>query len=175
VTRRRKLTLQLRSPLSLDECLKRLHDACDEEALRVWGYAGYRGSRPVIGRFDGPRFTLHKRTYWPWHRGPIEPTLLSGRLVAAPEGTRLEGGVRTPWGARLGFLVALAAGVTALVLDIERHTPMSAPWFPALFFGGAAVAAIVGDLWRVRRERAFLTAFVRDLLQARDERIDGTR
>jgi len=180
VTPRRKITLQLHSPLSLDECLKRLHRACDEEALRMWGYAGYKGSKPVIGRFDGPRFTLHqrfRRSLWAhWkERSPLPPTLLGGRLVALADGTRIEGGVRTPWGLRVAFLVALVAGVVILVRDVERHTPVSPAWLPSVFFGLAVVANVAADLWKIRRQRAFLTAFVRDLLEARDERVDVAR
>ena len=95
--------------------------------------------------------------------------------MALADGTRIEAGVRTPWGVRVAFLVALVAGVVVLVRDVERHTPVSPAWLPSVFFGLAVVANVAADLWKIRRQRAFLTAFVRDLLKARDERVDVAR
>ncbi len=160
---RQRVTPRLRSSLSVDECRARLREACDEERLRLWGVAGYKGSRPVIGRFDGVRFTLHRRAH-----GVSEPTLLAGRLVAAAGGTRIEGGLRTPWGLRLTLFVAMMVFVVLVADEVDRHTP--APfWLAALLLGSVVVLGAGGDFRQVRRQRAFLTTFVREALSARDE------
>jgi hypothetical protein len=160
---RQRVTLRLRSSLSVDECRARLREACDEERLRLWGVAGYKGSRPVIGRFDGARFTLHRRAH-----GVSEPTLLAGRLVAVAGGTRIEGGLRTPWGLRLTLFVAMMVLVVLVAHSFARHTPTPF-WLPAVFFGSVILIGAAGDVRQARRQRAFLTTFVREALSARGE------
>lgn len=171
--RRHKVTLAWHSPFTVEECLRRLHAACDEERLRWLGYAGYAGSRPVIARFDGPRFTIYRRSPRPgtaWRRGDQLPlVLLSGRCEPAAAGTSFKGGTRvhcTSAAVLLGVALSVASGAALVSQQLA-----DALWLPLLYAG--VVAAVGGTLWYgyvtgVRREREYLTRFLREVLIARD-------
>jgi hypothetical protein len=173
VSRRHRVTLRWYSPLAVDECLRRVHEACDEERLRWLGYAGHAGSRPVIARFDGPRFTLFQRDVrlwigWPRDTG-LHLVMLSGRCDAVPSGTSVSGGLRIHRPSAALVLGALAMLVVWVgVVLAELADPL---WLPLLY--AAVLAGSAGTWWywyssRVRRERASLTRFLRELLSARD-------
>jgi len=159
---RGRVTLRLRTALSVEECLERLREACDEEELRLWGLAGYKGSKPAIARFDGPRFTLQQRFVWP-RRPPLEASLLNGRLVPQDDGTGIEVGIRVPWGLRTAVLILFAAFVLVCLVKVPRSVLW--PW-GAAFLAVALAGHLTIDRLLVHRQRAFLTAFLRDTLEA---------
>ena len=53
-----RVVLWFHSAHDVEECRRRLWEACDEEELRLFGFGGYKGDKPVIARFDGERFTV---------------------------------------------------------------------------------------------------------------------
>ena len=68
----------------------RITDQIDFDRRSIFSFSGYRGKSPVLGRFSGFEFRLHKRRYW---RNDFAPVLY-GRLVPESRGTRVE----TYWG-----------------------------------------------------------------------------
>ncbi len=167
------MTLTWYSPLAVEECLRRLREACDEERLKLLGYAGHAGSKPVIARIEGSRFTLfrrHERQWVRWYRRAELPlVLLSGRCEALAAGASFRGGTstsRSSLAVVLGSLVVLLAGAAAVLSQV-----VDVLWLPLLYPTVAALS--VGTYWywyvaRVRRDRAYLTRFLRELLSARD-------
>jgi hypothetical protein len=162
--------------MAVEECLRRLHEDCDEERLRWLGYAGYAGSKPVIARFDGPRFTLFRRPARQrrvWLRRPpaLHLVLLSGQCDAGPGGTFFKGGVRIDRSSAalvLGTLIIFVVWAAATLTELADVL-----WLPLLY--PAVMAGSAGTWWywyssRVRRERAYLTRFLRELLSASDVR-----
>jgi len=79
-------TIVLRTELSAEECLRRLREATD---VAKWGFSlsGYRGSKPVLAKFDGNRFKLWKRIYY---RNDFRPYFY-GTVLAQDRGNRIEG------------------------------------------------------------------------------------
>jgi hypothetical protein len=79
-------TIFLRTDLSPEECLRRLGEATD---VAQWGFSlsGYRGSKPVLAKFDGNRFKLWKRIYY---RNDFRPYFY-GTLVPQDRSSRIQG------------------------------------------------------------------------------------
>jgi hypothetical protein len=80
-------TIFLRTDLSPEECLRRLGEATDVGERTIFSFTGYRGSKPVLAKFDGNRFKLWKRIYY---RNDFRPYFY-GTLVPQERGSRIEG------------------------------------------------------------------------------------
>ena len=57
-------TIAWRTDLSVDDCLRRLREETDIGKRTIFALSGYKGSKPVLSRFDGNRFKLWKRRYY---------------------------------------------------------------------------------------------------------------
>jgi hypothetical protein len=95
--------------------------------------------------------------------------MLSGRCDAVPSGTSVKGGLRVhrPSAALVLGALAMFVGWAAVVVSELADALWLPLLYPAVLAGGA------GTWWywyasRVRRERAYLTRFLRELLSARD-------
>ena len=165
MSHRGKITLRLRSPLPADECLARLREACDEEEVRLGGFGGYKGFKPAIARIEDPRFTLHQRFTWR-DRRPPGASLLNGRLVPDGEGTIIDLGIRVPWALR----ITLLALFTCLVIVLVARAPRAILWpWGAAFLAVALAGHLAIDAFLIRRQQAFLLAFLRDTLSVPDD------
>jgi hypothetical protein len=85
-----KLATILRTNYTPETCRARVTEQVDIDRRAIFSLSGYRGKNPVLARFTGFEFRLHKRRYW---RNDFAPVLY-GRLVAESRGTRVE----TYWG-----------------------------------------------------------------------------
>jgi hypothetical protein len=77
----------LRTDLSPDECLRRLHEAADPPQFAAFSLSGYKGSKSVIAKLTGTKIKLWKRRY---HKNSFAPFFF-GALVPDGSGTRIEG------------------------------------------------------------------------------------
>lgn len=77
----------LRTDLSLEECRRRIIESVDPERWTLFSLSGYKGSKPIIGGFEGDSFCLHKRRYY---RNDFAPRFY-GELLPQSRGTRIKG------------------------------------------------------------------------------------
>ncbi|MFZ0640026.1 MAG: hypothetical protein WAN33_09580 [Candidatus Acidiferrales bacterium] len=105
--------MKLRHPVTLctdfnlEECRRRLIESVDPERWTFLSLSGYKGSKPIIGRFEGNAFCLHKRRYY---RNDFAPRFY-GSLVSLPRGTRVEGYFDARRDAKLSMRIWLAIAI----------------------------------------------------------------
>jgi hypothetical protein len=163
--------LRLRTDLPLFECAHRLKDAVDEPRWALFSLSGHAGSKTVIGTIDATEVRLQRRSRF---RHPWEAVFLYARLVPDESGTRIEGRFRRRrsnvifMGLWITFAIVVGAVLFAYaVAELVAPTGRASgnPWVgvavPPIFWIAAACY-----FWRGRRERRFLTAFVRDTVNA---------
>lgn len=80
-------TVALRTDLSVEECLRRLSEASDIGERTIFSFSGYKGSKPVLSKFNGNKFKLWKRRYYNNSFAPF----FFGNLSREERGTRVEG------------------------------------------------------------------------------------
>jgi hypothetical protein len=80
--------LALYSDFSPEECVLRLSRSIDVEKPTMFGFSGYKGSKPFLGEVDGKRFRLIQRVY---SNRNILPTVLTGEFEPEGTGTRVKG------------------------------------------------------------------------------------
>ena len=163
-------TIELRSPLSVADCVARLREAIDPPSKLF-------GSRPVVGRVDNGGFRLHKRIHY---RSSFQ-THAMARFHEDEAGTR----VSCRFGMHPVVLVFFAAwmsivlvvGARGLVIALgaafstrpEGAAPFAVPLAGAVLPLGMLVfgAALVGfGRWLAREEERFLTDFLCVRLEA---------
>jgi len=81
-------SLVLISGFDPEECANRLREAIDLERPTIFGFSGYRGSRPFLGEVNGKQFRVLQRTYS--YRNSFPPVLI-GELQPRGVGTRISG------------------------------------------------------------------------------------
>ncbi len=79
-------TIALRTDLSMEECLRRLREGSDIGERTIFSFSGYKGSKPVLSKFEGNQFGLWKR----WYFGRNLPPYLHGTLSRDDRGTLAE-------------------------------------------------------------------------------------
>ena len=72
----------LQSSLGIDECLKRIQDSADPGKRTLFSLSGYKGSKPLLVRFEGNQFRLWKRRYYrndfsPYFYGVFRPIIMA--------------------------------------------------------------------------------------------------
>ena len=77
----------LRSAIPPDECIRRIEASTDPGSRSVFSLSGYKGSKPLLVKFDGNQFKLWKRRYY---RNDFAPYFF-GTFSPDNKGTRLEG------------------------------------------------------------------------------------
>jgi len=83
----KRITIALRTDLGVEECLRRLREASDIGEWTIFSFSGYKGSKPVLSKFNGNEFKLWKRRYY---RNSFAPFFF-GNLSREERGTRVEG------------------------------------------------------------------------------------
>ena len=161
--------IKLHTHLSITECQSRLAAAVDIQKL-AFTRSGYAGSKEILAKLSGADFRLQKRRTY---RNSFAP-LFYGKLVAAENGTRVEGEFRMHPAARVfmtfwfGFLATIA--LAALILT-TRGQPAAAR-FPMLLVTaglaafGVALVKFGGRLGR--NERVALVDFLKCTFDAND-------
>jgi hypothetical protein len=79
--------LVLHSDLAPDECSRRIEASTDPGNRTIFSLSGYKGSKPLLVKFNGNQFVLWKRRYY---RNDFAPYFF-GTLSPDNKGTRLEG------------------------------------------------------------------------------------
>jgi hypothetical protein len=80
--------LALYSDFSPDECERRLRDSIDIERPTMFGFSGYRGSKPFLGEVEGKQFRVLQRIY---NSRNTLPPVLTGEFQPQGTGTRVKG------------------------------------------------------------------------------------
>jgi len=80
--------LALYSDFSPEECAVRLSRSIDVEKPTMFGFSGYKGSKPFVGEVDGKRFRLFQRVHS--NRNTLPP-VLTGEFEPERTGTRVKG------------------------------------------------------------------------------------
>ena len=164
-------TIELRSSLSVADCVARLREAIDPPSTLF-------GSRPVVGRVDSGGFRLHKRIHY---RSSFQ-THAMARFREAEAGTH----VSCRFGVHPVILVffvvwmsiVLVVGARGLVIVVdavfsarpEGAAPFAVPLAGALLPLGMLVfgaGLFCFGRWLARDEERFLADFLRVTLKAR--------
>ena len=171
--RDRRAEVSVHTKLSILECTHRLREAVDEPTWALFSLSGYAGSKPVIGAVNGSEVRLQRRSRL---RHPWEALFLDARLVPDRSGTRIQGRFRRRrfqlifMGVWLTFAVVVGS-----VLFVFSAIGLAAP--SAQVSGNFRVGIVVPLVfwtaagyyfWRGRRERRFLTTFVREVLGVKE-------
>jgi hypothetical protein len=81
------MKLSYKSPLDIDECIRKLKASIDTELYSPFTSSRFAGSRPVVGKVrDDGKFRLHKRQL----RNPLAP-VFHGTLMPGDSGTIVRG------------------------------------------------------------------------------------
>jgi hypothetical protein len=103
--------LFVRSSLPAEDLLRLLGEDVDLERLALVSFSGYAGERPIIARFFGSQFRMHRRRHY---RNGFAP-FLYGEVKATSEGSEISGEFRLPAFTRivmaLWFALVLADSV----------------------------------------------------------------
>lgn len=158
-------TVDLVSPLSRDECVKRL----GAEVSSYWAIAS---GKPVFGSITSDTIKLRKRIYY---RNSFQPTL-RGHLDDAGTGTRIHcefGEIPLlPVFIAAGMIIVIAlTGVGMTLRSVNLHeVPLIAIILPLAalpLFLGIGIGSIYLGRWLARDERAYLVDFVRKTTEAK--------
>jgi hypothetical protein len=103
------------SSLQPDEFVTKLKSLVDEEEIDPDNPTQYTGERPVIGRFDTSRFTLHRRVGIHWVLWWLTPgqwfkPYLNGNITKDNSGSRIEVTGGTPLLVKVLWVLMLLAG-----------------------------------------------------------------
>ena len=79
--------LVLHTDLAPDECIRRIEASTDPGNRTIFSLSGYKGSKPLLVKFNGNQFVLWKRRYY---RNDFAPYFF-GTLSPDDKGSRLEG------------------------------------------------------------------------------------
>jgi hypothetical protein len=121
-----------------EECALRLGSSIDAEEATMFGFSGYRGSKPFVGRVEGKQFRVIQRVYS--NRSSFPPVLTG---VFEPEGigTRVKGQFDLEATTKIAICLLDAFGLLVLIL-IARLSRVSHPVLLAVFvcgYGGLIV------------------------------------
>jgi hypothetical protein len=161
-------TIVLRTELSAEECLRRLGEATDVGKRTIFSFSGYRGSKPVLARFDGDRFKLWKRIYY---RNDFRPYFY-GTLVPQERGCRIEGYFDVDRWIKIfmWFWLGFVAFTSIPVFIVSASRPMRGDaWVGVIVPLGLVLFGIFlpkFGRWMARGQEAFLKEFLETTLAA---------
>ena len=124
--------LVLSSDFNPEECARRLRKAIDVERPTVFGFSGYRGSKPFFGRVDGKQFRVLQRIYS--NRNSFAP-VLTGEFEPQGNGTRVKGVFDLELTSKIVICLFNAFGLLVLV-PIIMYSYTSQPALLAVFVCG---------------------------------------
>lgn len=78
--------IALQSNLAVEECVRRIEQSADIGQRTIFSLSGYKGSKPLLVKFNGNQFRLWKRRYYrndfaPYFFGTFSPDSQGARLV----------------------------------------------------------------------------------------------
>ena len=82
----KKVVIILHSDYPPQTCLAKLAEQIDLDRWALFSLSGSKGSKAILGRFEGNEFRLHKRRYWRNSFGPV----LFGRMTTDGGGALIE-------------------------------------------------------------------------------------
>jgi hypothetical protein len=158
----------LRSDFSPDECERRLRGSIDIEQPTMFGFSGYRGSKPFLGGVDGKTFHVLQRVYS--SRNSF-PAVLTGELQPQGVGTRVKGQFDLELNSKIAICLFDVVGLFILVLIVavsHASHPVLVPVF-VCGFGGLIVFSPRIFRAQVRDQEKAIADFLRDTLVASDD------
>jgi hypothetical protein len=160
--------LVLYSDFSPDECERRLRSSIDAERPTMFGFSGYRGSKPFLGEVDGKQFRLLQRIYS--NRNSFPP-VLTGEFQPQGTGTRVKGIFDLELTSKIAICLFDVVGLLILV-PIVIFSHKSHPVLSAIFVGGyGALLVFSPRIFRgigLNQEKS-IADFLRDTLVAKDD------
>ena len=104
--------LVLSSDFNPEECARRLREVIDPEQPTFFGFSGYRGSKPFLGKVKGNQFRVLQRVY---STRNSFPPVLTGKFEPQGTGTRIKGAFDLELTSKIAMCVFGAAGLLVLV------------------------------------------------------------
>ena len=141
------------SSLQPDEFVTKLKSFVDEEEIDPDSPTQFTGGRPVIGRFDTRRFTLHRRVGIHWILWWLTPgqwfkPYLNGNVTSDNSGSRIELTGGTPILIKILWVLVLLGGLGSIALWTMFSYPYNLGHDPAHsasnFLGGIVLLNLVG-------------------------------
>jgi len=167
----KRSTISLRTDLSVEECLRRLRANSDIGEWTIFSLSGYKGTKPVLSKFDDYNFRLWKRRYY---RNAFAPFFF-GTLLREERGTHVEGrfGMQPFTKIFLIIWVTLAAAMSLPVLvSTLAHPTGGDDWVgivvPVALVGGGILVPKFGQLIG-KGEEKYLRGFLEATLEARTD------
>ena len=124
--------LVLNSDFSPEECAHRLRDAIDAERPAMFGFSGYRGSKPFLGEVEGTQFRVLQRAFS--NRNSF-PTVLTGEFQPRGTGTRTSAVFDLELTSKIAISLFNAVGLLVLV-PIFLYSRTSHPVLLVVFICG---------------------------------------
>lgn len=160
--------LALYSDFTPDECASRLRGSIDDERPTIFGFSGYRGSKPFLGKIEGTQFRLLQRIYR--NRNSFQP-VFTGRFHSQGTGTRVTGIFDLELTSKIAICLFNVVGLLILV-PIILFSYKSQPLLLALFVCGyGALLVFTPRIFRrggLDQEKS-IAAFLRETLVATDD------
>lgn len=160
-------SLVLISGLNPKQCANRLREAIDLEQPTIFGFTGYRGSKPFVGELDGNQFRVLQRTYS--FRNSFPP-VLAGELQPQGVGTRINGvfDLEPTSKVAMGIFGVVGLFIIVLIIYLVRGEQ---PVLSALFV--CAYGTLLFFMPRIiresgRQQERNIAEFLRATLQAED-------
>jgi hypothetical protein len=157
--------LVLRTDFSPEECVRRLGESIDPEQTTMFGFSGYRGTKPFVGTIDGREIRLLQRVY---SGRTTLPTVFTGEFKLHENGTELNGSfdleTTTKVFAAMFSVLGLILAVLFVRLFIPTHPILSVLW-------GCVFGAVLIFLPRLQRDmnsgqETAIAAFLKETLVA---------
>jgi hypothetical protein len=160
--------LVLHSDFSPDECERRLRGSIDLERPTMFGFSGYRGSKPFLGEVDGNQFRVLQRIYS--GRNTL-PTVLTGEFQPQETGTRVNGTFDLETTSKIAICLFGVAGLL-LLIPIVLVSHASHPVLSAIFICGDGGLLLCGP--RILRgigldQERNIAGFLKETLAADDD------
>jgi hypothetical protein len=160
--------LALYSDLTPDECERRLRGAIDVERPTMFGFSGYRGSKPFLGEVDGKQFRVLQRVYR--SRNSL-PTVLTGGFQPQGTGTRVIGRFDLETTSKIAICLFDVVGLLIMV-PVVLISRTSHPVLSAIFVCGYGGLLLFGP--RILRgigldQEKSIAGFLKEILVAEDD------
>jgi hypothetical protein len=122
----------LYSEFNPEECATRLSEEIDPERPTVFGFFGYRGSKPFLGMVSRNRFRVLQRVYGNHNSFPPVPT---GEFEPRGNGTRIRGVLDLEVTSKIAICALSVFGLLVLI-PIITYSYASRPLLLAVFVCG---------------------------------------
>jgi hypothetical protein len=161
--------LALHSDFTPEECERRLRRSIDAERPTMFGFSGYRGSKPFLGALDGKQFRVLQRIYS--GRNTL-PTVLTGEFQPQETGTRVNGTFDLETTSKIAISLFTCVGLSILI-PIVFISHASHPVLSAIFVCGYGGLLLFGP--RIFRgigldQEKDIAGFLKETLAANDDR-----